>query len=245
MERGAALPVGMDADAAAAPAEAAQGGNGKRSGFTRFEAAYQRLKSDIVGGTYSPNQRLVELDLTKALGVSRPTVRAVLVRLQQDGLIELEAKRGARVRAFSLAEAIEVLKVREVLEGLGAALAAETASAEQLDELGRIVEEMGRAVSSNDPLRYSPLNGRFHALIQSAAGNPTLGRALTSLHFPLIRYRFRLVLVPGRKEQSLEEHRLIYECLKRRDAAAAERAARAHVSQVRAVLGGLVDPPAC
>lgn len=244
MERGAALPAGMDADASAAPAEAAQGCKGKRSGFTRFEAAYQHLKSGIVGGTYSPNQRLVELELTKILGVSRPTVRAVLVRLQQDGLIELEAKRGARIRAFSLAEAIEVLKVREVLEGLGAALAADAATAEQLDELGRIVEEMGRAVSSNDPLRYSPLNGRFHALIQSAAGNPTLGRALTSLHFPLIRYRFRLVLVPGRKEQSLEEHRLIYECLRRRDPAAAERAARAHVSRVRTVLSGLADPSA-
>src|SRR4051794_18778067 len=111
MERRTARPLTIDLDAPAAPEAAAPGGGGEPLGFTRFESAYQRLKSDIINGIYSPNQRLVEIDLTKTLEVSRPTVRAVLVRLQQDGLIELEANRGARVRAFSLAEAIEVLKV--------------------------------------------------------------------------------------------------------------------------------------
>jgi DNA-binding GntR family transcriptional regulator len=245
MERRAALPLTADTDLPA-PADAALSGTaGEPSGFTRFESAYQRLKSDIISGTYSPNQRLVEIDLTKTLEVSRPTVRAVLVRLQQDGLIELEANRGARVRSFSLAEAIEVLKVREVLEGLGAALAAQEATQAQLDELGRTVDEMARAVQGNDLLRYPMLNGRFHALIQSAARNPTLDRALVSLFFPLIRYRFRLVMVPGRKEQSLEEHRQIYECLRRRDSAGAERAAREHVARVRDVLGAAAEAPTC
>jgi DNA-binding GntR family transcriptional regulator len=230
---------------APAPADAATSGTSETSGFTRFESAYQRLRSDIVNGTYSPNQRLVEIDLTKTLEVSRPTVRAVLVRLQQDGLIELEANRGARVRSFSLAEAIEVLKVREVLEGLGAALAAQEATPAQLDEIGRTVDEMTRAVEGNDLLRYPMLNSRFHALIQSAARNPTLDRALVSLFFPLIRYRFRLVMVPGRKEQSLEEHRQIYEYLRHRDSANAERAAREHVAQVRDALHAAAETPAC
>jgi DNA-binding GntR family transcriptional regulator len=91
----------------------------------KIERAYQRLKQDIMSGAYSPNERLVEAPLTRALGVSRNTLRTVLARLEQEGLVVLEPNRGGRVRAFSLEEAHDMLRVREVLEGLIARLAAE------------------------------------------------------------------------------------------------------------------------
>jgi DNA-binding GntR family transcriptional regulator len=79
-------------------------------------------------GVYTPRQRLVETDIAPALGVSRATLRAVLIRLQHEGLIEIQPNRGAQVRAFSVEEAARILQVREVLEGLAAALAAEQAT---------------------------------------------------------------------------------------------------------------------
>ena len=100
-----------------------------RPACSRAEAAYQQLKHDIMEGVYTPRQRLVETDIAATLGVSRATLRTVLIRLQHEGLIDIQPNRGAQVRAFSVAEAVQILQVREVLEGLAAALAAEKATA--------------------------------------------------------------------------------------------------------------------
>src|SRR4051794_41159482 len=86
----------------------------------QLEYAYQRLKDAIMNGVYMPHQRLIEAEVTQALGVSRTTLRAALIRLHEEGLVEIEVNRGARVRAFSLDEAVQILRVREVLEGLAA-----------------------------------------------------------------------------------------------------------------------------
>src|SRR5436190_15495764 len=89
----------------------------------QLEYAYQRLEDAIMNGVYMPNQRLIEAEVTQALGVSRTTLRAALIRLHEGGLVEIEVNRGARVRAFSLDEAVQILLVREVLEGLAAVIA--------------------------------------------------------------------------------------------------------------------------
>src|SRR5919106_5618404 len=89
---------------------------------SRVEATYQRLKGDIMEGVYTPRQRLIETEIAQVLGVSRATLRAALIRLQHEGLVEIQPNRGAQVRAFSVEEAERILQVREVLEGLGGAV---------------------------------------------------------------------------------------------------------------------------
>jgi DNA-binding GntR family transcriptional regulator len=220
------------------PAVAADKGVSKPS---RFEQAYQDLKAGIMVGDYAPGQRLVEADLTRSLGVSRATIRTVLVRLNDEGLVDIEAKRGARVRSVTLDEALKILKVREVLEGLAASLAAVNATKKQVAALNRVIKDMAEAIVGDDLFRYTASNGRFHELILDAADHQGVRRALDALHFPLIRHRFRLVLVPGRKEESLIEHRKIAECIARGDAEGAERAMRTHVARVQAVLKGARD----
>lgn len=218
-------------------------GNEPRPAAGRLERAYRQLKTGIMEGTYSPRQHLVEARLTEELAVSRALVRAVLVRLQEEGLVTIEANRGARVRTFSRAEAVEILHVREVLEGLAASLAATRASAADFAAMRAIVEAMERAIGQGDLLGYSSMNGRFHRAICSAARHPTLERALASLHFPLIRYQFRTVLAPGRCDASFAEHRAILAALLKSDARLAERAMRRHLGNVRKVLGRLDDAP--
>jgi DNA-binding GntR family transcriptional regulator len=203
---------------------------------SRFEAAHGRLRADIEHGVYAPRERLVEVDVAEKLGVSRTTLRAVLVRLAQEGLVNVEANRGARVRSFSLDEALFVLEARGALEGVAAARAACAATDAEIEELSTIVEQMSEAAAAEDLPRYSQLNGRFHAALLACARNPVLKRLLESLHFPLIRYQFRTILAPGRKLTSLDEHRRILHCVAGRDPDGAERAARAHVASVRATL---------
>src|ERR1700753_3291531 len=82
--------------------------------------AEDRLREAIVTGGLQPNERLVERELARYVGVSRVLIRAALVRLEHEGLVEHERHRGARVRLVSEGEAVEILETRAVLEGLAA-----------------------------------------------------------------------------------------------------------------------------
>jgi DNA-binding GntR family transcriptional regulator len=199
----------------------------------QLEYAYTRLKDAIMTGVYMPHQRLIEAEVTQALGVSRTTLRAALIRLHEEGLVEIEVNRGARVRAFSLDEAVEILRVREVLEGLAAVIAVDKATPADIAELQAVVVEMEDVLAKDDVMRYAALNARFHQIILDAADHEIVTRFLGSLRYGLIRYQFGSILVPGRRDQSLAEHRAILAALKAKDAAEIERAARLHVSNVR------------
>src|SRR3954451_11400648 len=100
---------------------------------SRFDHAYQVLRDRIVQGVYLSDQRLTEMELARDLAVSRPTIRMALVRLEREGLVVTQPNRGASVRSISVREALQMLRIREVLDGLAAALAAEAATAAELD----------------------------------------------------------------------------------------------------------------
>jgi DNA-binding GntR family transcriptional regulator len=200
---------------------------------SRVEATYQRLKRDIMDGVYTPRQRLIETEIAQILRVSRATLRAALIRLQHEGFVEIQPNRGAQVRSFSVDEATRILQVREVLEGLAAGLAAEKATASQLAELDDIVAQMENRLAADDLLGHLPLVGRFHERIIEVAGNEFIDQFLGMLRAPLIRHQFRVILVPGRKDESLAEHRDILTYLAQRDAMGAERAMRRHIAELR------------
>jgi DNA-binding GntR family transcriptional regulator len=238
------MPASMTIEVEPAAAAASSAGQTRVRDGAKIERAYQRLRQDIMSGAYSPNERLVEAPLTRALGVSRNTLRTVLARLQYEGLVVLEPNRGGRVRAFNLDEAGELLRVREVLEGLVARLAAVRATPEQLAGLRAVVSETAQAVEDDDLMRYTVLNRRFHEQVIETAGSPQAAASLDSLHFPLVKFQFQAALVPGRKAQTLEEHRMLLRAIEAGDADTAERAARLHIRQVRAAVerGGLPAP---
>jgi DNA-binding GntR family transcriptional regulator len=214
-------PVTVDYPAA----EAAMAGDGSL-------AAYRTLREAIVDGRLQPNERLVEADLARLLGAGRTTVRAALVRLEQDGLVEREPNRGARVRRVSDREALEIEEVRVSLEQLMARHAALNLTAEGLADLREILGEMTEHVEAGDPLGYSELNARFHNRIWSLADLGVAARLLANLKSQSIRFQYRTILQPGRPERSLREHARIVEALASRDPDASEAAMRDHLSQV-------------
>src|SRR3954454_4487711 len=109
---------------------------------SRFDHAYQVLRDRIVQGVYLPEQRLTEMELARELGVSRPTIRMALVRLEREGLVVTQPKRGASVRSIGTAEAVRPPRIREVLAGLAAALAPESATPAEIDEMAAVVDAM-------------------------------------------------------------------------------------------------------
>jgi DNA-binding GntR family transcriptional regulator len=190
------------------------------------------LRDAIAGGEFSPNQRLVEADLSELFGASRAAVRAALLELTSEGLVERVANRGARVRAISLAEAVEITEVRMVLEGLAAAKAAERLTDDDRDSLRKIGDAMRAAVASGDLLGYSELNSRLHALVRTASGQQTARAILERLRGQNVRHQFRLAMHPGRPSVSLPQHLAIIEALCAGDAAGAETAMRTHLASV-------------
>jgi DNA-binding GntR family transcriptional regulator len=207
-------------------------GGGSEEPAARPTTVADALRDAIVDGEFAPNQRLVEADLSERFGASRGSIRTALLELGAEGLVERVQNRGARVRAVSLAEAIEITEVRMVLEGLCAAKAATRLTEDDRDRLRGIGTAMQEAVRSGDLLGYSELNRQLHALIRTLGGQSTAQAILERLRGQNVRHQFRLALHPGRAAVSLPQHLEIIEALCAGEAAAAEAAVRRHLRSV-------------
>lgn len=221
------MPTSGNSDTRRAGTE--QDGTARDSGRPSVTAL---IREAIVSGEFAPNQRLVEADLSEQFAASRASVRAALLELTNEGLVERIQNRGARVRAVSLAEAIEISEVRMVVEGLCAAKAAERITDEGIKELKDIGESMRSAVSSGDVFGYSRLNQELHSRIRAISGQHTAAQVLERLRAQSVRHQFRLALHPGRPNVSLPQHLAIIDAVCDRDPEAAEQAARAHLRSV-------------
>ena len=190
------------------------------------------LRAAIVAGRLMPNERLVEADLTRRLGVGRSAVRTALARLEHEGLVELEPHRGARVRLVSVPEAIEILQARAALEGLAVNRAARNATDADVADLRAILAEMRTLLDAGDLLKASDTNAILHRRLLEIGGHATANRLIDGLRSQLVRFTYRTILLPGRSEQSFGEHTAIVDAIAVHDGAAAERAMGRHLSHV-------------
>ncbi|WP_233575942.1 GntR family transcriptional regulator [Saccharopolyspora rhizosphaerae] len=204
----------------------------KRDAGRQDAPVVDAIREAITSGDFAPNQRLVEAELSEQFGVSRAAVRNALVQLTTEGLVERIQNRGARVRAVSLQEAIEITEVRMVVEGLCAARAAQRATEAEHRELREIGEQMQQAVAAGDVLGYSDLNKRLHDLVLRTSGQETACDVLGRLRGQNVRHQFRLAMHPGRPTISLPQHLAIIEAICAGDADAAESATRTHLGSV-------------
>jgi DNA-binding GntR family transcriptional regulator len=190
------------------------------------------IRDAIIRGDFAGNQRLVEADLAQLFGASRGSVRTALLQLSSEGLVERVHNRGARVRAVSLPEAIEITEVRLALEGLCAAKAAERITENDCRRLRGLGTAMQEAVVAGDVLGYSDLNNQLHALIRLLSGQATARSILERLRWQNVRHQFRLAVHPGRAATSLPEHLEIIDALCAKNPEAAEAAVRRHLRSV-------------
>ena len=194
------------------------------------------LRASIAAGEFAPGQRLIEADLSAQFGASRGAVRAALVDLSHEGLVERIANRGARVRTVTAQEAVDITEVRMVVEGLCAAKAAERITDDEIAELRELGREMQQAVATGEVMAYSRLNSRLHDRIREISAQPVAAEVLGRLRAQNVRHQFRLALRPGRPQVSLPEHLAIIDEVCARSPDGAERAARRHLASVIAAL---------
>ena len=189
------------------------------------------LRDAIQSGRFAPGQRLIEADLMKSVQATRGPLREALRRLASEGLVEIVPNRGAMVRSLSRREMHDLFRIREVVEGLAARLAAEamrdaTRRAEYQARLAEI-EIMGQAPGAS----FSDENIAFHELILRFADNPQLTGLMRQLQLPLARFQIRASVDDGYRLASRAEHGLLGVAIRSGDAEAAERLMRAHLRQ--------------
>ena len=114
------------------------------------EIVYEQLKMQILRGKIVPGTRMMEVELADEMGVSRTPVREAIRKLEKEGLVTIEPRKGAYASDISLKDMVDTLEVREDLEGLAAALAAERMTDEQIQELTEISQKYREAVRNSE-----------------------------------------------------------------------------------------------
>lgn len=200
------------------------------------EIAYEYIKTRILDGTYRPAERLLEAQLSQEIGVSRNTIKKVLLTLEQEQLIEITKNKGAAIRSLDIDEVIQYMEIREELEVKIARKAAMEISEKAIQEMEKIFNTMKTLSALHDYDTYSLNNKKFHAIIYEASSKPILTSYCLNIKTQLSRYQFKTMLVPQRSEDSLVEHKAILESMKSHDSDAAEKAIRAHMSNLLATI---------
>ena len=215
---------------------------GPRVGEAARAHAYTALRRSVLNGDFAPGQRLVEEELAATLGVTRQSLRAALLDLTTEGLVERIPNRGARVRVVSTEEAVQITECRMALEALCAVKAALNVTDEEAAQLRELGDNLKRAVSEGNPFKYSELNRELHRRVGVISRQTVAVALLDKLHGQLVRHQFQLALRPGRPEVSVSEHLAILNAIADRKPAEANLAVRAHLASVISALRA-GDPP--
>lgn len=200
------------------------------------ESVTEVLRSDILGGVFMPGERLIELQLSERYDSGRAAVREALVQLESEGLVDRQANRGAIVRRVSIAEAIEITEARSALESLITARAARKATEDDKVRLKEIIADMRDAVAGDDAAQYSDLNLQLHHKLRTMSGHDVANEMVENLRNRAVQNQYRLALMPGRQEVSLEQHAAIVDAVVAGDEDAAAGAMTVHLSSVIDVL---------
>jgi len=191
--------------------------------------AYTAIRDAIVSGKLSPATPLSEAELQQMLGMSRTPIREALQRLADEGLVTLTPHKGAVVTGTSVKDCQDVFYVREMLEGLAAALASRRMSDQLLDTLTAEYERVAALADAAGEREMISLGRGLHATILEASASPRLQRLMRLVGQEVDRLGTFQLRAKQRVVQAFHEHGEIIAALRARDAGAAEAAMRYHV----------------
>jgi len=197
------------------------------------DKVYERLRQAMLKGLLKPGDRLVERKLAEQLGVSRTPVREAIRMLELEGLVSHLPRLGSVVAQVTDTEVLEIYRIRAVLEGLAARMAAEKISEEQLQQLVNLLRSIETVAQTENQDQLETLHREFNDLIYRAAGSTRLYGMITTLVDHITRYARVGYCHPGRIAEATREHRQLVEAIKLRDGALAERVAREHIDNSR------------
>jgi len=174
---------------------------------SKSHVAYEWIKEAITSGRYAPGYRLVLAPIATELGISVVPVREAIRLLEAEGFVTFERNVGARVALIDEAEYVDAMEALAVIEGFATSLAVPGLGADDLAAARAVNDEMRQCLIHFDPLRFTELNHRFHALLFDGCPNPEVLDVVRRGWGRLSRLRSStFTFVPGRSHESVAEH---------------------------------------
>lgn len=201
---------------------------------TVLQQAVEKLRAAIVSGVFKPGDRLVESSLCKQLGISRPSLREALRRLEAEGLVIIIPNRGPQIPVLTWHQAEEIYQVRKLLEGEAAALCAKHATPAQISAMRGALAQFAKAVQDGDSEKRLTTTTEFYRTMQEGSGNALIDELLQRLVARINFLRGQSMARAGRAKFSLREMRAIFKAISEGDAPAARKAAEMHVKNAAA-----------
>ena len=208
----------------------------RRSGRPRAATAaskiYSDLRTELVSLQRRPGEVISEAEIALSYGVSRTPVREAILKLSDEGLLEIFPQSGIFVSRIPLAALPEAIIVRKALEATTAQLAAERATTSQILVLHAILERQREANAANDRDAFHQADETFHAAIADVAGYPGIWKLILQVKVHVDRYRRLTLPQTGRMAQVIAEHQAVLDAIEAHDAPRARAAMEFHLERL-------------
>ncbi len=185
---------------------------------TTQETVLVSLRSDILTGRLGPGDQVVQELLAERYGVSRVPIREALKTLESEGQVVYHPHRGYFVAELSVADLLEVYRLRSILEAEAIRQAVPILGDDAVDALAELLAEVQTAAGAVDVIAMTAANRRFHFAIFDAAGLPRLSRILRQLWEATDAYRALYFQGPENRDRVAREHTRMLSALRKRDA---------------------------
>jgi len=197
------------------------------------EQVCERIRSAILSGELKPGAKLTEQDLAAEYELSRTPIREAIRQLEVERLVSRVPFVGVTVTQLRPQEVIELLEIREVLEGLVARLATRNMDSLQLQRLKKSLQQLAASARRNDVAAYLDQALAFRRVLVECCGSATLSEQVLAIENRLRLTGSRTALLPGRMKAAIEEHQKLLDAIARGDAEGAERLNRERIRHIR------------
>ncbi len=196
------------------------------------DQVFDKLENDIIQGVYAKGEILTELKLVEQLGVSRTPIREALRRLEQERLIH-DSGKGSVVLGITEEDLLDIMNIRQQIEGLAAYYATVNMTDEGRAELAHIVDLQDFYFSKWDKEHLRKVDDEFHSVICRLSKRSVITDTLLPLHRKTRRYRRIAMEDRDRTSQTMKEHRQIYEAIVSGDAELAMELTTLHIKNAK------------
>ena len=193
------------------------------------DAAYEAVRQQILDNVYPPGHQALEQALAEELGISRTPLREAMIRLRNEGLLEIVPRHGVRVLPLSATDMKEIYETLTALESMAAELAARRRPGPaELEPLQAASRDMARALRADDLDAWARADECFHRTLIELCGNRLLKQTVLNFWDRAHRARMFTLRLRPKPVDSTEEHRELVERIRAGDAAGAFACTRAH-----------------
>ncbi|WP_322095962.1 GntR family transcriptional regulator [Pelagibius litoralis] len=232
--------AGEAAPVAALPENKTAGRGNPR--LSQSERAYQDLKKRILDNEMPAGFQALEQELAELLGMSRTPVREALIRLADEGIVEIRPRHGMRILPISVADMREIYEILTGLESTAAEIVATRGvNQQQLAALHAAVSDMDIALAEDDLPGWAGADERFHNLLVEFSGNERLRTWVNTCRDQAHRARMATLRLRPKPVDSNKDHAAVVEAIEKRDAEAARRIHHQHRVRAGAMLVEILE----